>query len=96
MSTLVYALKFVRVQCVPHWSENLIVVIPLVAQVLEFSAFQITVIQFSTDQLQGASSDKLTALIFWFFLYGIAALDGACSGSSTCCQTLYLILPKFN
>ena len=68
VSTLIYALKFARVyDDVPHWSESVIVVVPLVALVFGHSAFQITAIQFGTDQLQGAPSDELTAFIFWYF-----------------------------
>ena len=67
MSTFIYALKFAHVYDLPQWLGNLIVVVPLVVQVLGFSAFQITAVQFGTDQLLGAPSEQLTAFIFWYF-----------------------------
>lgn len=72
MSTFIYALKYARVYNLklPHqWLDNLIIVAPLVAQMLGFSAFQITAVQFGTDQLLGAPSVQLSAFIFCFFLY---------------------------
>ena len=68
MSTFIYALKYAHVYNLSHqWLDNLIVLVPLVAQVLGFSAFQITAVQFGTDLLVGVPSVQLTAFIFWFF-----------------------------
>jgi hypothetical protein len=65
--TFIYALKYAHMYSIPQSLDNLIVVVPLVAQVLGFSTFQITAVQFGTDQLLGAPSEQLTAFIFWYF-----------------------------
>ena len=67
MSTFIYALKFSHVYISPQWLDHLIVVVPLAAQVLGSSAFQIIAVQFRTDQLLGAPSEQVTASIFWYF-----------------------------
>ena len=51
----------------PEWLGNLLVVVPFMAQFIALAMFQVTAIQFGTDQLQGASSEQLSMFIFWYF-----------------------------
>lgn len=51
----------------PKWLKSLLVAVPFTAQLFGLSMFQITAVQFGIDQLQGASSEKLSTFIFWYF-----------------------------
>ena len=42
-------------------------VVPFMAQFIGLAMFQVTAIQFGTDQIQGASSEQLSMFIFWYF-----------------------------
>ena len=65
MSALISALKFAY--DFPQWLDILLVAVPSVVQFIGLSAFQVTAIQFGTDQLQGAPSKHLSAFIYWYF-----------------------------
>lgn len=52
----------------PEWFQTLL---PSMTFILALSMFQVTAVQFGTDQLQGASSNQLSMFIYWFFCINI-------------------------
>ena len=53
------------------WMQSMIILTLCVIGVLGLSSFQVVAIQFGIDQLQGASSQILSAFIFWYFMIEI-------------------------
>ena len=60
-STLTVTFKVSEIQ-----ADILIVALTLLEQI-GFTSFQVTAIQFGTDQLQGAPNDHLSSFVFWYF-----------------------------
>ena len=50
------------------WMQSMIFLTLFVIAMLGLSSFQVVAIQFGIDQLQGASSQILSAFIFWYFM----------------------------
>ena len=55
------------------WLNNLLISIFNIIVVLGQVAFQVTAIQFGTDQLQGAPSEHISSFICWYFWMGLLA-----------------------
>ena len=68
MLTITFTTALLSEYQFPEWLHILLVLVPSVAGLLGFAAFQVTAVQFGTDQLQGAPSDHLSAFIFWYFM----------------------------
>ena len=72
MATVIPTLKFSQHQ-LPPWLIDLLASVFNITVVLGQAAFQVTAIQFGTDQLQGASSEHISSFICWYFWMGIQA-----------------------
>ena len=51
----------------PEWVQIALSFVPFMVHFLGLSTFQVVAIQFGTSHLHGASSDQITAFIFWYF-----------------------------
>ena len=51
----------------PEWVQVALTFVPFAVHLLGLSTFQVLAIQFGTSHLHGASSDQITAFIFWYF-----------------------------
>ena len=51
----------------PEWVQVALVFVPFIVHFLGLSTFQVVAIQYGTSHLHGASSDQITAFIFWYF-----------------------------
>lgn len=72
IATIVPTLKFSD-KHLSVWLNDLLISIFNVVVVLGQAAFQVTAIQFGTDQLQGAPSEHISSFICWYFWMEILA-----------------------
>ena len=72
IATVIPTLSFSYHQ-LPHWLIDLLASVFNVTVVLGQAAFQVTAIQFGTDQLQGAPSEHISSFICWYFWMEILA-----------------------
>ena len=73
ISAVISSLNFSGYQ-LAEWLSDLLVSVFNVIVVLGQAAFQVTAIQFGTDQLQGAPTDHISSFICWYFWMEILAI----------------------
>ena len=72
LATIIPTLKFSKLH-LSVWLNDLLISTFNVIVVLGQAAFQVTAIQFGTDQLQGAPSEHISSFICWYFWMEILA-----------------------
>ena len=72
IATIVPTLKFSN-KHLSVWLNDLLISVFNIIVVLGQAAFQVTAIQFGTDQLQGASSEHISSFICWYFWMELVA-----------------------